>query len=113
MCGIQRTNSVDKIRYKFPHFCIYFSLGTTFLFQLDMVRINAGCTGEFFLTQGRPQFNLSGCVILCITRYRLHASSEEFQDEMLVGSSPNWHSLRHAEEYAIGGIEKIETYLNW
>jgi hypothetical protein len=78
-----------------------------------MTLVSADCAGEFFLTKGRPYFKVPGCVILCITRYRIHGLSQEFQDEMLVGSSPNWHSECHAEIYAIREIEKKETYLNW
>jgi hypothetical protein len=61
--------------------------------------------GKFFKRQGRPDFPLSGCVILCITTYKVKGSKETRRIETLENS----YSLSiHAEESILCEIEKTE-----
>jgi hypothetical protein len=69
--------------------------------------------GELFLKQGRPAFLLKGCVILCVTTYKVNASSEKLQISTVERSSPNLLSNNHAEETTLNEIKRREQKNNW
>lgn len=69
--------------------------------------------GEFFLKQGRPNFPLKGCVILCFTTYRFSRSGEELRIGTVKKSFPYPLTFIHAETLIFNEINKIEEENNW
>jgi hypothetical protein len=78
-----------------------------------MMYIRFGPYGEFFLRQGRPNFPLQGCVILCFTTYRFSRSGEELRFGRVKKSSPYSFKPIHAERKVFDEIKKIEGENNW
>jgi hypothetical protein len=69
--------------------------------------------GEFFLKQGRPDFLLKGCAILCVTTYKVNASTEKLQISTVTRSSPNLLPYNHAEKTTLNKIKRREQKKNW
>jgi hypothetical protein len=72
-----------------------------------------GSYGEFFLKQGRPDFLLRGCAILCITTYRMIRSGEELYTTTVTRSFPYKFALGHAEKLAFNEVDVTEQKYNW
>jgi hypothetical protein len=61
--------------------------------------------GEFFLKQGRPEFPLKGCVIVCIATYEVKSSGKAWRVTTLGESYP---LFIHAEESILSKIKRTE-----
>jgi len=72
-----------------------------------------GSYGELFLKQGRPDFNLRGCAILCITTYRVIKTGEELRTTTVIRSFPQPFGLRHAEDPVLNEVNLTEKKYNW
>jgi len=72
-----------------------------------------GSCGELFLKQGRPDFYLRGCAILCITTYRLIGTGQVLRIKTVKRSFPQPFALGHAEDLALNEVNLIEKKHNW
>jgi hypothetical protein len=72
-----------------------------------------GSYGELFLKKGRPNFNLKGCAILCITTYKVIGTGEELRTRTVKRSFPVPFSSQHAEYLALNEVKAIEKKDNW
>jgi len=72
-----------------------------------------GSYGEFFLKKGRPDFNLRGCAILCISTYRVIRTGEELHTRTVTRSSRRPFAPKHAEDLALSEVNVIEKKDNW
>jgi hypothetical protein len=72
-----------------------------------------GSYGELFLKQGRPNFYLRGCAILCITTYKVIKSGKELRIRTVARSFPQPFGLEHAENLVFNEINLTEKKDNW
>jgi hypothetical protein len=72
-----------------------------------------GSHGELFLKQGRPNFYLKGCAILCITTYKVIGTGEELRIIKVARSFPHPFRLGHAENLVFIDVKLTETKHNW
>jgi hypothetical protein len=79
----------------------------------NMTFILFGSYGELFLKQGRPNFYLKGCAIVCITKYRVIRSGEELCTRTVARSLPRPFALRHAEDMVLNEVIVTEKIRNW
>jgi hypothetical protein len=61
--------------------------------------------GEFFLKQGRPDFTLKGCVILCFATYEEKSLGTALRTAIVEKS---FSLFSHAEKSILREIDKIE-----
>jgi hypothetical protein len=72
-----------------------------------------GSYGEFFLQQGRPDFPLRGCAILCITTYRVIRTGKELRIVTVKKSFSDPLGLGHAENLVFSEVNLTEKKYNW
>ena len=72
--------------------------------------------GEFFFKQGRSKdFNVKGCVTLCVAKYKHNVSEAMFYDEYIRKSTAYPSFTRrsiHSEEFVLKAVQESEKSTN-